>query len=344
MNNTDNISGIIIKQVIILTLLMITTILIGVFYFAFYEGMTFVDAFFFTIITISTVGYGLPSDISLTGKVFTTILILIGISVVLYGISNITAVVVEGKLRDILKRRKIEKMIEKLKDQIIVVGLGNTGEYVIKELLKENADFVVIDSNENKVEKILGLYQSKKKQIPYVIGDASDEETLINAGIKKAKALITTLPEDSLNVFVVLSAKTLNPSLTIISKVNDVSSIPKLKYAGASSIVAADEIAGTRMARLTTRPHAINFLDIVAFGKQSYRIEEIEINKESTINNKTIAELNLAKNFKIMVLGINRNEEMIFAPTGETLLKSGDKLIVLGLQEDIEKFREFAKL
>ncbi|MCD6105153.1 MAG: potassium channel protein [Thermosipho sp. (in: Bacteria)] len=344
MNDTSNISRIIIKQVIILSILMIATILIGIFYFSLFEGMPLIDAFFFTIITISTVGYGLPSNITLTGKIFTIILIIIGISVVLYGVTTITAVVVEGKLRDILKRRKIEKMIDKLKNHIIVVGLGKTGEYVIKELIKENADFVVIDNDEEKIEKVLSLYQNKKKQIPYVIGDASDEETLINAGIKQAKALITTLPEDSLNVFVVLSAKTLNPSLTIISKVNDVSSIPKLKYAGASSIVAADEIAGTRMARLTTRPHAINFLDIVAFGKQSYRIEEIQVNKESPLTNKTIAELNLAKNFKIMVLGINRNNEMLFAPTGETLINLGDKLIVLGLQEDIEKFREFAKL
>ncbi|MDK2886600.1 MAG: voltage-gated potassium channel [Thermosipho sp. (in: thermotogales)] len=344
MNENQNISIIIIRQVLILTVLVLSTILVGIIYYHFFEGMTFVDAFFFTIITISTVGYNIPEDISLSGKVFTAILIFIGISVVLYGVSTITAVVVEGKLRDVIKRRKIEKMIQKLENHVIVVGVGKTGEYVIKELLKENVDFVIIDDDEEKIERILNLFQEQKKHIPYVIGDATQEDTLINAGIKKAKSLITTLPEDSLNVFVVLSAKTLNPNLTIISKVTDVSSIQKLRYAGASSIVAADEIAGIRMARLTTRPHAVNFLDIVAFGKQSYRIEEIGVKNDSPIVNKTIAELNLAKNFKIMVLGINRKDDVLFAPTGDTVIEAEDKLIVLGLHEDIESFKEFAKL
>ncbi|WP_234946707.1 potassium channel family protein [Thermosipho atlanticus] len=333
---------VIVKQIVILTVLVILILVLGISYYHFFEGLSIVDAFFFTTITISTVGYNLPDNLSTIGKIVTSIMIFSGISVVLYGVTTITAIIVEGKLRDFLKRRKIEKMIEKLKDHVIVVGAGKTGEYVIGELINEREKFVIIDNDEERINKVLNIY--KDTTIPFVLGDATEEETLINAGVKKAKALITTLPEDSVNVFVVLSARTLNSDLTIISKVTDTSSIQKLKYAGATTVVAADQIAGTRMARLTTRPHAVNFLDIVAFGNESYRIEELEVVRESYIVDKTIGELNLAKNFNIMVLGINREGSILFAPTGDSIIRANDKLIILGSQESIEQFREFAKL
>ncbi|MBO8160181.1 MAG: potassium channel protein [Thermosipho sp. (in: Bacteria)] len=342
MNEYSNLGKVIIRQIIILTTLVILVLLSGVFYYYYFENFSIEDAFFFTAITISTVGYGMPENLSNGGKIFTSILIFAGISVVLYGVSTITAIIVEGKLKDFLKRRRIRRMIDKMKDHIIVVGAGKTGEYVISELIKEKEKFVVIDIDEEKIQKIINLFENTP--IAYVIGDATEEEILKEAGIEKAKALITTLSEDSINVFVVLSAKTLNPDLTIVSKVTDVSSIKKLKYAGATTVVAANEIAGTRMARLTIKPHAVNFLDIVAFGKQSYRIEEIFVEDNSPLTGKTIAELNLAKNYQIMVLGINRNGEIYFAPTGDSMIQANDKLIILGDKEHIEKFREFAKL
>ncbi|QTA37518.1 potassium channel protein [Thermosipho ferrireducens] len=339
--NKEEVGHIIIRHITIILIIVSIILLSGTFYYYYFEGLTFLEAFFFTAITISTVGYEMPQNLSQFGRIFTSFLIFGGISVVLYGVSSITAIVVEGQLRDYMARRKMKKMLEKLTDHIIVVGAGKTGQYVISELLKEREKFVVIDTNEELLKRLTEIY---KVEIPYVIGDATEEDILISAGIERAKALITTLPEDSVNVFVVLSARTLNATMTIVSKVSDVSSIRKLIYAGATTVVAAAEIAGTRMARLTTRPETVNFLDIVAFGNESYRIEEVLIPSNSPYVNKTLAELELARKYNVMVVAIQRSEDILFAPTGKTTIHPDDKLMVLGKKENVESFREAGKV
>ncbi|WP_126992524.1 potassium channel family protein [Thermosipho globiformans] len=339
--NRENIEKTLLKQIAFFSILIVIVLLLGVLYYHYFEGLPFVDAFFFTAITISTVGYTMPENLSETGRLFTSFLIFLGVSVVLYGVSTVTAIIVEGKLSNYMKERRNRKMISKLKDHIIVVGAGKTGQYVIGELIREKENFVIIDLNEENINKVVEGYNIS---IPYIVGDAAEEDILLEAGVTKAKALITTLPEDHVNVFVVLSARTLNPTMTIISKVTDVASIRKLIYAGATTVVAAAEIAGTRMARLTTRPDSVNFLDLFAFGNESYRIEEVKIPSKSSIIGKKLSELQLSKKFKIMVVAALRKGENIFGPDGDFEILEDDSLMIMGKKEDIEKFKEFAKL
>ncbi|ONN26547.1 potassium channel protein [Thermosipho affectus] len=337
----ENVGKLLIKQIFLFTVLILIVLITGVLYYHLFEGLPLVDAFFFTAITISTVGYEMPETLSTTGRIFTSILIFMGISVVLYGISSVTAIIVEGKLSDYMKERRNRKMIEKMQNHIIVVGAGKTGQYVIAELIREKESFLIIDKSEENVKRLLEMYSI---EVPYIVGDAAEEDILLNAGISKAKALITTLPEDSVNVFVVLSARTLNPSLTIISKVTDVSSIRKLIYAGATTVVAAAEIAGTRMARLTTRPESVNFVDLFAFGNEQYRIEEIKIVKNSVLVNKKISDLDIGKKFKVMVLAVNREGDTIFGPSGDLELRENDALMIMGRKENIDEFKKFSDI
>lgn len=337
----NNLGAELIKQVLIFTILILIVLGMGVLYYHIFEGLPFVDSFFFTAITISTVGYSIPENLSTGGKIFTSVLIFLGVSVVLYGVSSITAIIVEGKLINYIKGRRNKKMIEKMKNHVIVVGAGKTGQYVVSELVRENEKFVVIDINEENMKRLIENY---KIDIPYVVGDAAEEEILLEAGVKRAKSLITTLPEDHLNVFVVLSARTLNSKLTIISKVTDVLSIKKLIYAGASTVVAAAEIAGTRMAKLVTHPESINFLDFFVFGSESYRIEEIKVGKDSILINKNLSELQLLRKFHIMVVAVNRSGEVIFGPNGEFEILENDILMIMGKKDDISKFKDFSKI
>lgn len=228
-------------------------------------------------------------------------------------------------------------MVERMKNHIIVVGCGKTGQYVIAELIRGAYPFIVIDMTPDNIKKIEDL---SGKDIPKVIGDAAEEETLLNAGISTASALITTLPDDLLNVFVVLSARSINPKLKIISRVADITSINKLIRAGATTAVAEAEIAGTRMARLAIKPETVDFFDIVAFGSQSFRIEEISLSQDSNLVGATLSQLSLSKIFGTMVIAIQREGKVLFAPTGVTTLKAGDKLVILGEIESIQKLRE----
>ncbi|MFP4462073.1 MAG: potassium channel family protein, partial [Thermotogota bacterium] len=197
-----------IKQIIIVFSLIIGVIFTGIVGYMVLEDFNFQDAFFLTSITISTVGYTFPEGISSAGVYFTMILIALGVSVVLYGVTSITGAVVEGRVNVIMKLRRYRKMIEKMSGHVIVVGAGRTGRFVMLELQQLGKPFVIIDQEKENIDRVKDII---KDEFPYILGDATDEDVLLNAGIKKASSIIVTLPTDSLNVYVVLSAKTLNP-------------------------------------------------------------------------------------------------------------------------------------
>ncbi|MEN3042917.1 MAG: NAD-binding protein, partial [Fervidobacterium sp.] len=179
---------------------------VGTLYYWIFEKIPFLEALFFTGITISTVGYGIPKELSPHGKLFTLLLILVGLSFVLYSISYITATIVEGELGKVFKNRRIERRVSKMKDHVIVVGIGNIGTQVIKRLLRYESYVVAIDKNLDE-ETALSRIPNGKEKLVLITGDATSEDTLIKAGISQARALITTLPDDALNIFVALTAK-----------------------------------------------------------------------------------------------------------------------------------------
>ena len=329
-----------IKQILLVFVLIIGVIFTGIVGYMVLEDYTFQDAFFLTSITISTVGYSFPEGISTAGVYFTMILIALGVSVVLYGVTSITGSVVEGRLNVIMKLRRYRKMIEKMSGHVIVVGAGRTGRYVMLELQQLGKTFVLIDQEKENIDRFKDII---KEEFPYILGDATDEDVLVNAGIKKAASIIVTLPTDSLNVYVVLSAKTLNPTMNIIAKSSEMNASKKLSYAGATNVVTDSQITGIRMARIATKPDKIKFLDVLAFGNQEFRIEEIHIAEDSPLANKTLMELGLTKTMRVIIIAIRRQDHTIFGPIGETKIIPEDYIMVLGSREGLNKIAEMAK-
>ncbi|HPE69677.1 MAG TPA: potassium channel protein [Thermotogota bacterium] len=327
------------RKIVVLVALVAGVLVLGTVGYVYLAGMDRLDAFLQTVITISTVGFDIPADLSDDAKLFTAALIGLGVSIVLYGVSTVTAAIVEGRLNVLFRIRRNRKMVQEMKDHTIVVGGGVTGRYVVQELFNDGQPFVVIDSSE---EAISRLHSLLGREIVNVVGDATEEEVLKLAGVLKARALISTLPTDSLNVFVVLSARTMNPRLNIVSKVTAIDAEKKLKYAGANEVVAIHEISGKRMARVATKPETVNFLDIVSFGNLEYRIEEIELLPGSKVSGKTLAGLNLPAEIGLMIIAIRRETDLIFSPTGDTRLEVGDKLMVLGTRAAILKLNDLA--
>ena len=232
------------------------------------------------------------------------------------------------------------KEIERLENHIIVCGAGESGLHVIKELIKKEASFVVIDHDVDVIEELKDL------NVLYLEDDATNEDALLNARIKEAKGLITTLPTDADNVFVVLTARVLNPSLHIIARNHELTSRKKLIRAGANYVVSPDEIGGKKMANLMLSPHVQFFVDnIIDTKNMSINMEEVVIREDSELINKKLRNSEIADKAGLIVLAIRRGEdEFIFNPKADEILRLDDKLIVVGSKDQIERLEKMAAM
>ncbi len=296
-----------------------------------------VDALYMTVITVTTVGFGELQPFSPEEKVFTIFLILTSITVFGYAVSTFSEYLVSGKLFDHFKHRKVEKQIEKLVGHTIVCGYGRNGKQAILKLQNYGKDFVVIEQGKSLIEKL------DETEILNVEGDATTDEVLLKAGILKAKSLITALPSDADNLFVVLSARQLNKSCTIISRASKESSYNKLKIAGADNVIMPDKLGGNHMASLVVTPDVIEFVDRLTIeGETTANLEEIDVDElPKKYLNKTILDLDLRKKTGCTVIGFrNPDKDYIINPEASTALVEGAHLIVLGRPEQINKLRE----
>ena len=305
----------------------------------------FIDCLYMTVITISTVGYSEILDLSeiTGGRLYTIVLIIFGMGVILYFASTVVAVIVEGEIRHFFRRQKMKKDISKLKDHIILCGAGATGSYVIKELIATKTPFVVIEESEDRINRLI---EEETGEFLYIIGDASDDHILEEAGIKRAKGLIAALPTDKDNLFVVISARQLNPNIRIVARGIEPSTIAKLKRAGADSVVSPNFIGGMRMVSEMIRPKVTEFLDIMLYDKdKTLRIEEVDVPKGSSFIGKSLREANLRQLADILVVAV-RNEKTKsyhYNPKPEFVIEEGTSLIVLGPIEEIIKLRNIIK-
>jgi voltage-gated potassium channel len=305
-----------------------------------YMGLShysFVDALYMTVITVTTVGFGEIRPFSPEEKVFTIFLILTSITVFGYAVSAFSEYLVSGKLFDHFKHKKVEKQIGKLEGHTIVCGYGRNGKQAILKLRNYNKNFVVIE-NDKEVINFLDA-----DDILNVQGDGTTDEVLISAGIKKASNLITALPSDADNLFVVLSARQLNADCTIISRASKESSYSKLKIAGADNVIMPDKLGGNHMASLVTTPDVIEFVDRLTIeGETTANLEEIDVNElPKKYLNKTILDLDLRKQTGCTVIGFkNPDKEYIINPEADSILIKDSHLIVLGRPEQITKLRQ----
>ena len=318
----------------------ITIILIvigsGTMGYAVLEGWSLVDSLYMTIITMTTVGYGEIRPLSETGRLFTIGLIITSIGVAGYVFSALTAFIVEGEVRRILRGRKMDKQIAKLKDHIILCGMGRTGLHIVEEFARSNTPFVVIEQDLEALEEADHI-----PNLLYLQQDATQDETLLAAGVKQARGLVTTLSEDKDNVFVVLCARSLNPKLQIISRLVEEKNTELLRKAGADQIVSPDAIGGMRMASVMLRPAVVSFLDeMLRVTGQSLRMEEIRVDDFPALLDRSLGEINIRKRTGTLVVAIKSQKHGYqFNPGAQTLLHSGDILIVMGTEEQLDPKR-----
>ena len=301
------------------------------------SNYSFIDALYMTVITVTTVGFGELRPFSPEEKVFTIFLILTSITVFGYAVSAFSEYLVSGKLFEQFKHRKVEKKIASLKGHTIVCGYGRNGKQAILKLKNYNKDFVVIEKSKERIEVL------DAAGVLNISGDATLDETLLRAGIEKASYLITALPSDANNLFVVLTVSQLNKECKVISRASNESSYSKLKIAGASNVIMPDKLGGDHMASLVTTPDVIEFVDRLTIeGETTANLEEIAVNDlpEKYIN-KTLLDLDLRKKTGCTVIGfIDPNKEYIINPEADCLLIKGSHLIVLGRPNQIIKLRE----
>ena len=307
---------------------------IGVVGFKLISDYTWVDAIYMTVITVTTVGFGEVQPLDANAKIFTVFLILTSVVIVGYAISVITEYILSKNDYEELKQRKMQKKIDGLKDHIIICGYGRNGKQAAKKLLAYEKPFVVIEMDRDIIDK----FQSP--EIPFVFGNANEDETLYLAGVERASTLICALPNDADNLFVVLSARQINKGMNIISRASQETSYEKLKLAGANNVILPDRIGGDHMASLVVVPDLIEFIDNLAIvGETNINIEEIAIEQlYDSSQLKTIKDLDLRNKTGCTVIGFkSANGEYVVNPEAETKLTPNSKIIVLGRPEQIHK-------
>ncbi|HSD51431.1 MAG TPA: potassium channel protein [Candidatus Methylomirabilis sp.] len=303
------------------------------------EGWPFFDALYMTTITLSTVGFQEVHPLSTGGRLVAMALILGGTGSLLYGLSVVTAFIVEGELTGLLGKRRMEKALERLHGHVIVCGAGETGKHVVEELLKTRTPCVVIEQNLDRLK-----HREKLGFAPIIEGDATDGEVLGRARIEVARGLIATLPSDKDNLFVILTARELNPTLRIVSRLVEHESHAKLRKAGADAVVSSNQIGGLRLVSEMIRPHVVSFLDTMLRDPQRVlRVEEAEVAQGSPVVGKTLGELNLVSRVGLVVIAKRRGAtgEFVYNPRASTLLDVGDFLIVCGEPAQLESLRDF---
>jgi len=321
------------RETLISTMLFILVLAFGTAGFMLITHSSFLDALYMTVITISTVGFGEVVSLGTGGRLFTILLIFVGVGFVLYLFSRITESIVEGGLRATLGRLKMKKKVAKLSDHYIVCGFGRIGQVICKILKDNRKPFVVIEKKGRLIEEIIDL--------GYMVleGEASDDETLVAAGIERARGLVSVVSTDADTVYITLTARGIRPDLFIIARSSGAEGAEKkLLRAGANRVFSPYEIGATRMAQEVVRPTVVDFVDLaIQGGELGLRLEELAVSEGAACVGKTLVESGIRREHNLIVVAIKpRKGEMIFNPTPSTIINAGDILVVLGDVVDIE--------
>jgi len=325
------------NSIILAIVFLLSMIVIGISGYTLIEGYSFINAIFMTIITISTVGYREVQPLTDNGKIFTIILIVFSFGIFAYAVSTITRYLIDGVFQNYFKSNKVKRRIERVKDHVIICGYGRNGRQAAIEAKEYGFEVLIIEENESIVKQYL-----EDSKLMYIQGDSTNDEVLSLAKPELARALITTLPNDADNLFVVLSAKEMNPDLKIISRAADDNSNKKLRRAGATNIIMSDKLGGQRMARLIAEPDVVEFLDHVLIQQKSdVSISEICFSDSGdAISGKTIRELGVRDSSGVNIIGLRlANGDYVLNPSPDMEIQSNDKLFVLGNIEQVEKLK-----
>jgi voltage-gated potassium channel len=328
-----------LKRILIPVVILISIYFLGSFGYMIIEKMTFLDSLFMTTITITTVGYGLVKELSKAGTIFTILLIIFGTGTAAYILITLTDYILSEFLSGRIEKRRKAKMISKLKNHYIICGLGRVGLEIAKELSRNKVDFIIVDNSDGSIEI------ARQNNWLHVKGDATNDETLMETQITSARGLFAALDTDSENVYVILSAKSLNPSIFVVARATIHETISKLEKAGADRVVSPQLIGGRRMAAMALQPSICDFLDTTMRAEgNEIKLAEIDIMPKSRIDNLTISEA--ARKYEIealIIYTIEKGEKPLAKKAnGQTHVKANHKIIAIGTGSQIKYLMDLA--
>jgi voltage-gated potassium channel len=317
---------------------LVSVIALGTLGYATIEDWRAFDALYMTIITLATVGFKEVHELSPEGKLFTIVLIISGTGIIAYTLSSLIQFTLEGQLRKILGRKKLESRIGKLRDHYIICGYGRIGHLICREFHSRPTPFVIVEQNPNHIERL------EREGYLFVEGDATDDETLLAAGIEHAKGLITAVTSDTDNVYITLTARGLNPKLFILARAGEEGAEKKLMRAGASKVISPYTIGASRMAQAILRPSVVNFIELATASEHlALQIEEISVATHSVLAGKTLVDSGIRQSMGIIIVGIKEADgKMTFNPPPTKKIEPNSVLIILGERPAIGQLEKIA--
>ncbi|TDR71602.1 potassium channel family protein [Paludibacterium purpuratum] len=311
------------RKLLYLLGLLLATLLAGTLGYTLIEGWSVLDSLFMTVITLSTIGYGEVHPLDTGGRIFTILLIVLGTGVVGYGISSLTLMLFQGDLPLYLKRKKMEKVIARFSGHVILCGLSRTGLYTLEEIERSGHQVVVIERNDAIANQL------EARGVPYIVGDATQDANLLAAGIDQAQAIITCLTSDAENAFVIVTAKSLNPAITTISKAENESTRKKLTAVGADKVVVPSMLGGMSMANSVLRPETQRFFETLHNRYPDTFKAEI-ITTEEQWDGQPLQDYQAAQGGRLLIVALEHpGEEVQFGPGPDTLLKTGTAIMII---------------
>jgi len=344
MEFKTRIRTLIFRELFVPLLAIFAIVIIGFVGLMFIEKLSPLQSLYMLVITLATIGYGDVVPVTDAGKIFTICLVLAGFTVGLYAVGKISAFFVEGELSKLLKQRKMNKVLDSMKDHYIVCGYGKTGKRVLEDLLNKGLDVVIIENNAERSEKLKEIYN---KNFIHLDADATNDDVLLQAGIERARILISVLSSDAENLFVTLSAKDLNKKIKVITRVSETTSGEKFRKAGADFIVSPIEIATDRIISIATT--SADFFSFVEFAGareelKDYKFGMVEIHEGSDLINKTYREANIPQRTNLVVIGFYSSQsELQVNPKADNIIQLDDRLLVFGNEDQIETLKIISK-
>jgi len=307
---------------------VLSSILVGTVAFHLLEGWSILDSLYVTAQTVTTVGFGDLSPRTRLGRAFATVFMMVGVGIVLYALTSTVQTIVQSEILATLGRRRRSRDMSRLRNHFIICGAGRVGSHLIRNLQGSHDTFIVIENNTEKVAQLMDA------GVAVLVRDATLEESLSDAGVEHARGLAACLAEDADNVYVVLTARGLNPSIHIVARAAEEQAESKLIRAGASRVVAPTLIGGHRMAMALTKPAVGDFLDSITANELELGFEQLEVDPSSSFVGRKLSETDIRSHLNIVIVSIRRSDgEIIFNPSGDTLISSGDMLIAIGKSE-----------
>jgi voltage-gated potassium channel len=318
---------------ILAAIMVVTVMMAGTIGYMVFEGWSFLDSLYMTSITVSTVGFGETHALSAGGRFFTIFLIFSGVGVVFYILTQVTQMVVEGKIRQVMGRKNLQRRIRSLKDHYIICGYGRIGSMVAEMLVNKGVPVVVLDTSQEVTTRL------EEQGILYVLGSATEDENLLAAGLDRARGLVATVSSDADNVYIVLTAKGIRPDIFLIARATEPGSERKLKRAGANKVVSPYFIGARRIAQTVIRPSVADFIDLTFHNADvALSMEELLVGEKTQLAGVPLKDSGIRQNLNLIILAIKKpDEQMIFNPDADTVLEIGDTIIAMGSKASMNK-------